>query len=354
MAHSGWWSGCGLIYDNGVMHFDVEGVSMKNFNDIIGHEKIKEHLRTAISMGKLSHAYIFNGEEGSGKKMTAEIFAAAIMCGAEDAPCGMCMSCMQAETHNHPDIIYVTHEKTRIGVDEIRKQLVDDVVIKPFSSPYKVYIVDEAERMTEQAQNALLKTLEEPPEYVVIILLTTNAGSFLQTILSRCVMLQFKPLDNRLISDYLMKVEKIPDYFAGVCAAFSGGSLGKAIKYANNPEFEEVKGQVLSIIRSIDSATHDEILSAVSFFATKKQMLDDYLDLMHLWFRDVLVYKATQDANSLVFIEEFQHIRRMATLYSYEALGRISDAFYKVRDRLNANVGFETAMEMLLMTLREK
>lgn len=327
---------------------------MKKFNDIVGHESIKEHLRTAISMDKLSHAYIFSGEEGSGKKMTAEIFAAALLCGNEDAPCGMCMSCMQAETHNHPDIIYVTHEKTIISVDEIRRQLVDDVVIKPFSSSHKVYIVDEAERMTVQAQNALLKTLEEPPEYAVIILLTTNSGAFLQTILSRCVTLQFKPLDNRLILDYLMKEEKIPDYFAGVCASFSGGSLGKAIKYANNPEFEEIKKTVLAILRNIDSATHDELMDLISFFATKKQMLDDYLDLMHLWFRDVLMYKATQDANRLVFVEELTHIRRMATVYSFEGLGRISDSFYKVRDRLNANVNFETAFEMLLMGFREK
>ncbi|MCQ2495620.1 MAG: DNA polymerase III subunit delta' [Lachnospiraceae bacterium] len=326
---------------------------MKNFNDILGHDNIKEHLQTAINMGKLSHAYIFSGEEGSGKKTVAEIFAAALMCSGEEKPCGMCMSCMQAESHNHPDIVYVTHEKSRIGVDEIRVQLINDIVIKPFSSPHKVYIIDEAERMTEQAQNALLKTLEEPPEYAVIILLTTNTGSFLQTILSRCVTIQFKPLDNKLIVDYLMKNQQLPDYYAKVCASFSAGSLGKAIKYAGNPEFEKVKQDVLGIVKNIDEAPFDELVSATAVLSENKAMMDDYIDLMHLWFRDILMFKATQDANRIIFIDELMQIKQMASRYSFEGLGKIADAFYKVRDRLKANVNFETAIEMLFLSMRE-
>lgn len=326
---------------------------MKTFKDILGHDSIKEHLQTAINMGKLSHAYIFSGEEGSGKRMMAEIFAAALMCAGEDRPCGMCMSCMQAESHNHPDIVNVTHEKTRIGVDEIRVQVINDIVIKPFSSPYKVYIIDEAERMTEQAQNALLKTLEEPPEYAVLILLTTNTGAFLQTILSRCVTLQFKPLDNRLIVDYLMRMHQLPDYYAKVCASFSGGCLGKAIKYSTSPDFEKVKQDVLSIVKNIDEAAFDELVSVTAILSENRAQLDDYIDLMHLWFRDVLMFKATQDANRIIFIDELIPIKQMASRYSFEGLGRIAEAFYKVRDRINANVNFETAIEMLFLSMRE-
>lgn len=328
---------------------------MKNFNDIIGHNSIKEHLQTALSMGKLSHAYIFSGEEGSGKRTMAEIFAAAIMCQGENRPCGMCMSCMQAESHNHPDIIYVTHEKSRMGVDEIRVQLIDDVIIKPFSSDHKIYIVDDADCMTEQAQNALLKTLEEPPEYAIIILLTTNTGKFLQTILSRCVTLQFKPLENKLIVDYLMKNEQLPDYYANVCATFSAGCLGKAIKYANNAEFEKIKSDVLSVVRNIDQISMDELMDAVSVYSDRERrdQLDDYLDLMHMWFRDVLMFKATQDANRLIFVDELMNIKKLASRYSFEGLGKVSEAFFRVRDRLNANVNFETAIQLLLMSLRE-
>lgn len=326
---------------------------MKTFKDIIGHDNIKEHFKAALESGKISHAYIFSGEEGSGKKTVADIFAAALMCGGEEKPCGGCMSCMQAESRNHPDIIYVTHEKSRMSVEEIRTQIVEDIIIRPFNGGRKVYIVDEADRMTEQAQNALLKTIEEPPEYAVIILLTANTGAFLQTILSRCVTLQFKPLSNQLISEYLMKNEGLPDYYAGVCASFSGGSLGRAIRYAKNAEFEQTKAEVLGFVKNIDESSFDAIMNIVARLSKRKEALDDYLDLMHLWFRDVLMFKATQDVNRIIFIDETMAIRKMAARYSFEGLGRISEAFGKVRDRLRANVNFDTAMQLLLLSMRD-
>ena len=157
---------------------------MAGFKDIVGNEQIIEHLQNAIALGKVSHAYILNGPEKSGKMMIAEAFAMALQCEGEgERPCLNCRSCRQAMDHNQPDIIYVTHEKPNtLSVADIRSQLVNDVDVKPYSSRYKIYIVDEAE-------NALLKTIEEPPAYAVIILLTTNADAFLPTILSRCVVL---------------------------------------------------------------------------------------------------------------------------------------------------------------------
>ena len=164
---------------------------MAGCDHIIGHSDVVEHLKNAMKMDKVSHAYIFNGEKGCGKKTLAREFAKALQCQGEgERPCGQCQSCRQADGHNQPDIIEVSHDKPNtIGVDDIREQVVGDVQVRPYSSPYKVYIIPEAEKMNQQAQNALLKTIEEPPEYVVILLLTTNAASFLPTILSRCVML---------------------------------------------------------------------------------------------------------------------------------------------------------------------
>lgn len=327
---------------------------MIGFKDILGHENIKQHLSAAVASGKPSHAYIFTGEEGSGRKTMADSFSAALCCTSDgDKPCGMCMSCMQADSHNHPDIIRVTHEKSRIGVDDIRRSVIDDIVIKPFSSPFKIYIIDEAERMTEQAQNALLKTLEEPPAYAVIILITTNTGSFLQTILSRCVTLQFKPLDNKVISKYLIENEQLPDYFAKLCAAFSGGSLGLALKFAKNSEFEQIKNEVRDIMRDIDSLKIDSVSDIVSDLSKKKASITTYIDLMHLWFRDILMFKATQDANRLVFLDELMVIKRQASKYGFESLGRILESFCTAQDRLNANVNFDTAIELLLLNMRE-
>ena len=134
---------------------------MAKFTDIIGQEQLKEHLQNAISMNKVSHAYIINGERSSGKEFIAKVFATALQCekgGVE--PCGECHSCKQAGSGNQPDIIFVSHDKPNtIGVEDIRAQINNDIVIKPYSSPRKVYIMNEGEKMTVQAQNALLKML---------------------------------------------------------------------------------------------------------------------------------------------------------------------------------------------------
>ena len=147
------------------------GDFMQGFQKVVGHQEIITHLQNAISMNKVSHAYLFGGESGSGKKMMASLFAMTLQCekhGVE--PCMECASCKKAQNKNHPDIIYVTHEKPNtISIDEIREQLINDVMIKPYSSPYKIYVIDEAQKLTLQAQNALLKTIEEPPAYACLL-----------------------------------------------------------------------------------------------------------------------------------------------------------------------------------------
>ena len=205
---------------------------MAGFRDIIGHEQMTEHFQNAIKLDKVSHAYILNGPDQSGKKMLAEAFAMALQCEKKGIEgCMECHSCRQVISHNQPDIIYVSHEKPNtISVDDIRRQVNQDIVVKPYASPYKIYIVDEAEKMNPQAQNALLKTMEEPPAYAVILLLTTNADMFLPTILSRCIRLNLKPVANEKIKSYLMKNLQIPDYQADISTAFAQGNVGKAIQ----------------------------------------------------------------------------------------------------------------------------
>ena len=143
---------------------------MPGFDDIIGHDWIKEHYQRAIKQKKISHAYILSGEEGMGKKSLAYAFSLSLFCQkGEDKPCLCCPACKQVISNNHPDLISVSHEKiSSIGVDDIREQINDTILIMPYSSSYKIYIIDEAEKMTVQAQNALLKTIEEPPSYSIL------------------------------------------------------------------------------------------------------------------------------------------------------------------------------------------
>ena len=135
---------------------------MGSFKDVVGHKDIINYIRNAVTENKVSHAYILNGERGSGKKMLANLFATTLLCEKQGPdPCNACHSCHQAESGNHPDIIRVTHEKpSTISVDDIRRQVNEDIQIKPYQGPYKIYIIAEADLMTVQAQNALLKTIE--------------------------------------------------------------------------------------------------------------------------------------------------------------------------------------------------
>mgnify|MGYP000849144551 FL=1 len=149
---------------------------MSGFKDVVGHKDIIQYIQNAVEQDKVSHAYILNGAKGSGKKMLAKLFAMTLQCeNSQSEPCGECRSCRQADSGNQPDIITIQHEKPgSISVDDIREQLNGDIMIKPYSNRYKIYIIPEADLLTVQAQNALLKTIEEPPEYAIIFLLTEN------------------------------------------------------------------------------------------------------------------------------------------------------------------------------------
>ncbi len=336
---------------------------MLDFTNIVGHEQIILHLKNAVAMGKVSHAYIFAGEDGAGKNLLAGAFAMTLQCektgqACGEPPerqnaCGTCRSCIQAASDNQPDIIRVTHEKAGIGVDDIRAQVNNDIQIKPYSSPYKIYIVDEAEKLTEQAQNALLKTIEEPPEYAVILLLTNNLNALLPTIQSRCVTLKLQTVNQDVIKEYLMLHYQVPDYQAGVSAVFAQGNVGKAVEYALSGEFAEMRQDVLHLLKYIDDMELYEILDALKRIAEQKDRVYDYLDFMIIWYRDVLMFKVTRDPNLLVYRNEYPDISKQANIRTYEGIEIIIAAIEKAKIRLNANVNFDIAIELMLLTIKE-
>ena len=328
---------------------------MAKFTDIIGQEQLKEHLQNAIAMNKVSHAYLINGERSSGKEFAAKVFAAALQCekgGTE--PCGECHSCIQEKSGNQPDIIFVSHDKPNtIGVEDIRTQINNDIGIKPYSSPRKIYIMNEGEKMTVQAQNALLKTLEEPPEYAVILILTTNVDALLPTILSRCVVLNMKPVPDHKVKKYLMEELQIPDYKANICVAFARGNIGKAKMLASSEEFEKVKEEAVTLVKYINDMDISEVVKAIKKISEYQFDVTDYLDILSVWYRDVLLFKATKDANSLIFKNEIQYIRKVADRSTYEGIETIVKALQQAKRRLEANVNFDLTMELLLLTIQK-
>ena len=327
---------------------------MFSFSEIVGHEQIKEHMQAAIRDKKPFHAYLFQGEEGVGKEALARTFAAGLQCQSEsaDKPCKECVSCRQMESGNQPDVIWVTREKASLGVDEIREQLCNTMDIKPFSSPYKIYLVPEAEKMTEAAQNALLKTIEEPPEYGIVILMTSNISALLPTIQSRCLTMDFRPLSTAVVESYVKEHCQVPDYQARASAAFAQGNLGKAMRYAKSEDFIERKDHIISLLRHVEQMDLSEMLAVIKDLGTRKDEVRDYIDLMVLWYRDVLLFKATKDINQLLFQDEASYISREASHRSYEKIEEILQAFEKAKVRLRANVNFDITMELMLLTLK--
>ena len=301
---------------------------MADINDILGNERVKEHFIAAVHHKKISHAYIIEGDKGSGKKMLAFAFSKILQCETrqkteEERACNQCESCIQMENKDHPDVIWVSHEKAGvISVGEIREQVVNTVDIMPYKGPYKIYIIDEAEKMNVAAQNAILKTIEEPPEYAIIFLLTTNRGAFLDTILSRCILLETKPVSGKMIERYLGERYKIPEEEAEFASGFSLGNIGKAESIILFEEFRELKDLTLDILRYIHEIESYEIADKVKEYKKYKAQIDDFFDIFLMWFRDILLLKADTSPNKdiarrkIIFKNEYIYEARSS---SYES-----------------------------------
>ena len=292
---------------------------MAGFADVLGHEQTIAHMKKAIELGKVSHAYIINGEKGSGKKLLAGIFAQTLQCEKKGTePCMQCQSCHQAVSMNQPDIIRVTHEKPNtISVEDIRGQLNGDIQIKPYSSPYKVYLVDEAEKLTVQAQNALLKTLEEPPVYGIILLLTTNTEMLLPTIRSRCINLKVR----------------------------SGGRVSLGLT-------EEQCAELFALVHDLPDYRAAELADEAKKIKEWKQDIASLLNFFRYWYRDVLVWKSTQGKGPLVFPEEERYYRARSEALSYAQLNRIFDQIQEAESRVRSNVNYELTWELLLLEMK--
>lgn len=326
-----------------------------SYANILGHENIIAQLKNAVSVNKVSHAYIFNGEDGSGKNIIAKSFAMSLLCekGGEEG-CGECHFCKQVLSGNNPDLKYLSHEKpASIGVEDVREQLVEDIAIKPYNGKYKVYIVDEAEKMTVQAQNAILKTIEEPPAYIVIIFLTNNVEVFLPTIISRCIIFNLRPIKDDVIVEHLISKYMVPEYEARICASYAQGKLGRAIRLATSDDFGRIKDEALKFVKNVYSYDIADLIDIVKAVTEFKISITEYIDLIAMWYRDVLLFKVTKDPNNLIFADEINGIRKQASKSSYEGIEKILQGLEVAKVRLKANVNFELTIELMLLCIKE-
>ena len=199
------------------------------FKNILGNEKNKQILEKSIEINKISHSYIFWGIEGIGKKIIAQEFAKKILCLNNTEENCTCKSCIEFDSNNNPDFQLIEPIDGKIKIEQVR-EMQRKIAEKPIISDKKVYIIDDSDTMTTEAQNCLLKTLEEPPEYITIILICSNENNLLSTIKSRCTRIYFEPISEEKIINYFGK-----DVNKNIIQ-FSQGSIGKALKLNENKD----------------------------------------------------------------------------------------------------------------------
>lgn len=331
----------------------------KGFQGVVGHADVVAALKNALRRGRVSHAWLFAGEEGSGKHFLAKTFAAALLCRESgDEPCMQCASCRRILAGTQPDLVELVREKPDIiSVREVREQIVGTVGMKPYDSRYKVYILDDAEKMNPQAQNALLKTIEEPPSYVILLLLANSPEALLPTILSRCARVDVRSVPDARVCDFLIREHHVSKKEAGIAAAFAQGNVGRAKEIALGGTFASRCEAVLGLAGHAREFSLARLSSASEALLKEGAGVREIQEILRLWYRDVLVYKATGDPEMTVFRrtpEEAARVRAEAALLSYEGLGEILDAIERAGDAVRANVSPNLAMELLFAVIAEQ
>lgn len=253
-----------------------------NFSEILGNEKIKNDLEQTVKKNTTAHSYLFIGDAGIGKKMVAKDFARMILCQGDEADraCGRCSSCIKFDSSNNPDYFEIEPDGNSLKISQIREML-ENIYQKPIISNKKVFIINDCEKMTKEAQNSLLKTLEEPPEYIVIILITSNENMILNTVKSRCIKIKFDNLTNYEMQKYIEKdkdedVKKIGNMLLEMC----NGSIGKLIKVSKNvDEYNKIEEATKNFVNGNIRNTI-QMLKNFEILYSSKEIILDLLDYM--------------------------------------------------------------------------
>lgn len=324
---------------------------MNSFEDILGHEQIVNHMKNAYKMNKVSHAYILEGDEGMGKKMLVKSFVKLLQCEnpSGNNPCNTCSSCVQMDSGNQPDVIFVRPtKKTGYGVKDIREQIVSDIHIKPYRSRYKIYIIEQADTMTVQAQNSILKTIEEPPEYGLFFLLASNSKRFLQTILSRAVKMTLKPISLTLIDDYLRTNQGVSQHEAMVLSSFSRGNLGKALVLKDSEDFNQQRKNMVKLLDIFINHKEYDIMDAVRLLEEAKDSIATVLDILISLIRDVLLVLETGSSEGIIHKDLESKITNLCGNAKPKRLLKLVQNCYTLTSQLRLNVNYPLSALVLL------
>lgn len=311
------------------------------------------------------HGYLFAGPEGTGKKRLVKHAAKTLFCeGDKNRPCGLCLSCKSLESGNHPDLIYAEPDKkTSLSVEYVREHIVKAAGIKPYRSDAKVFIIDKADWMTPAAQNALLKTLEEPPDYGVFMLCAENEKLLLPTVRSRLWTLKILPLppEEAALALHNRRPELSFDQ-ALFYAHLAGGSPGRAFDLSEPGEEGGIsfafraREALLSLLEGIEEKTSGEILIGAKGLEEFKENPGLLFDLAGMWYRDLAVRQVLgREGLCLADMRErVMGVKTGAKGFEPGKLNYYMNQIEGARGSIAFNTGFLLTMEVLMLKLGHK
>lgn len=307
--------------------------------NIIGHSNIRRYFTEAIKEGTLSHAHLFVGEDGIGKSLLAREFAVRILGKSEVKP--------------YVDILEFRSGKNKksIGVDEIRN-IIEEISKKPYESDKKIIIIYEGDTITVQAQNAFLKTVEEPPAGVYIFILCENSEMILDTIKSRCQIHKLNALNSKDMAEFLRAryPELGGDEFQ-TAISFSDGIPGRAEKFLGDNTFKEVRNFAIKLLIDINSMSERQILEYEDVLMKYKDISEEIFTLLLSFIRDIMIYKDVSQEELIINRDKMQDIREASGLLSYNRLNNIIEIINSSRDNLGSNVNAAYTYDVMLLKM---
>lgn len=326
-----------------------------NYSDIIGHEKIIKRLKSIVVNDKVVHAYLFRGAKSLGKMSVAKIFAKTLLCqkgGSE--PCGVCPSCVKFDHANHPDMKIISKDGNSIKkaqIDEVHST----VNLMPYESTKKVYIIENADNMTVEAQNSFLKTLEEPPKHVVIIMTCVNSYSLLQTIISRTQTYTFFSIKSTQIKQALMSKYDLDESEADFITSFSNGIIGEALNECQTDKFKDLRNKIIEIVSDIIDDKGYNLFKTTEYLIENKDDIYQILDMLMIWLRDLMIIKTTRQIMPEVIInkDKIDILKRQSRKLQSKAISNVIDIVEEAKQNIKFNTNMKLNLDVMLLRLQE-
>lgn len=321
------------------------------YSQVAGQEEIKSSLIKSINNNQISHCYIFEGPKGMGKYDLALIFAQSLLCSDfHQEPCNICSNCVKMNSMNHPDLHIINQDEKAIKRENI-DELIDLVYKKPYESNKKVFIIKDANDMTTQAANTLLKTLEEPPGDSVVILLTTNINLLLTTITSRCQIIKFRNISKETIKNFLKEHFNTEEEIADLAANYSKGILNKAVNIINlSDNILKEREEIIKLFDKIINTDSEIIYEVENYFEENKDNIDSIIEIIMLWIRDIIFVE--NDMENLVINKDFINLAKLHG-ESMKADSDIIEYLQFTSENIKSNVNYKLAIDNMLLKIQE-